>query len=100
MTMLASEHDLPENGFSTDYIRLKSDPMLLINSRSGDLFSRVDGLKWEWPGYVVAVDTRTERRLVTREAKMACGDRARYPYPPDVTGLSAPKPKNKAAQHA
>ena len=59
------------------YVRSKIDPRALIASKSGDVYVRRDGAKWEWPGYKVRQDVSG---TVTCTPAPAWYDDKHYPY--------------------
>ena len=57
--IVRDETELPSPSLGRlDYVRLKSDPTLLIACKTGECFTRKDGKPWEWPAYLVTCDDR------------------------------------------
>lgn len=70
---------------SLDYIRSKTDPYALIAGRSGEVYLRRDGHRWEYPAYVVTLEK--DGVTVTREHRFAYCDS--QVYAPAVTQSAA-----------
>lgn len=68
------------------FVRSKSNPRILIDYHDGEVFERIDGKRWEWPGYkrereiTIVAGVRTPGPW---SEPVGCGaycDSATYPY--------------------
>ncbi len=62
-----------------EYLRSKQDPYALIACRTGEVFERRDGLRWEWPAYQI---DREENDSITIKGVPAHCDTDRYEAQP------------------
>ena len=54
---------------TTDFARSLCDPTALMNCRTGEVYIRHDGAKWEWPAYIVRVDANFDNGTLSRRVE-------------------------------